>query len=376
MATIFTRWFRRNFSSPATIVLSMLLIVGFFVILTVGDILAPILWALVFAYLLEWLVSALQKKGVPRLWSVVIVFAGFIGMALVVFFGLIPLVWEQGAKLVAELPNIMTKVRESILELPEKYPNLVNAEQVSALFSSLNNELAKWGEAILTASVSSLMSVATVMVYIILVPLLVFFFLKDRNTIIDWCTQWLPQERHLAESVWSEVNRQIGNYIRGKVLEIVIVGTSSYIAFLIMGLNYALLLGVCVGLSVLIPYIGAALVTIPVALIAFFQWGFTHDFYIMLVIYFIIQILDGNLLVPLIFSEAVNLHPVAIIGSILLFGGLWGFWGVFFAIPLAILVNAVLSALKGHKIQLEKEEQEEEIGKQKVLSSPEPAEES
>ncbi len=374
MTTIFTRWFKRNFSSPATIVLSMLLIVGFFIILTVGDILAPILWALVFAYLLESVVSIMRRKGVPRIWAVLVVFSGFIGLALIILFGLIPLVWEQGAKLFAELPNIMTKVRESILELPEKYPNFVSTEQVSAFFASLNSELAKWGEAILTASVSSLMSVATLMVYIILVPLLVFFFLKDRRQIISWCTQWLPQERHLAEAVWSEVNQQIGNYIRGKVLEIVIVGTTSYIAFLIMGLNYALLLGVCVGLSVLIPYIGAALVTIPVALIAFFQWGFTHDFYILMVIYLIIQILDGNLLVPLIFSEAVNLHPVAIIGSILLFGGLWGFWGVFFAIPLAILVNAVLSALKGHKLQLHDEEQSNESPVQKSLEAPEPAE--
>ncbi|AUD78590.1 AI-2E family transporter [Kangiella profundi] len=374
MTTIFTRWFKRNFSSPATIVLSMLLIVGFFIILTVGDILAPILWALVFAYLLESVVSIMRRKGVPRIWAVLVVFAGFIGLALIILFGLIPLIWEQGAKLFAELPNIMTKVRESILELPEKYPNFVSTEQVSAFFASLNSELAKWGEAILTASVSSLMSVATLMVYIILVPLLVFFFLKDRRQIISWCTQWLPQERHLAEAVWSEVNQQIGNYIRGKVLEIVIVGTASYIAFLIMGLNYALLLGVCVGLSVLIPYIGAALVTIPVALIAFFQWGFTHDFYILMIVYLIIQILDGNLLVPLIFSEAVNLHPVAIIGSILLFGGLWGFWGVFFAIPLAILVNAVLSALKGHKLQLHDEGQSNESPVQKSLEAPEPAE--
>lgn len=376
MTTIFTRWFKRNFSSPATIVLSMLLIVGFVIVLTVGDILAPILWALVFAYLLEWVVSALNRQGLRRIWSVLTVFAGFIGLVLVVVFGLIPLVWRQGSRLVLEFPNIMTKLRETIMELPEKYPKLVSIEQVNAFYSSLNTELARWGEAILSASVSSLMSVATLLVYIILVPLLVFFFLKDRNTIIGWCTQWLPQERHLAETVWSEVNQQIGNYIRGKVLEIVIVGTVSYIAFLIMGLNYALLLGVCVGLSVLIPYIGAALVTIPVALIAFFQWGFTHDFYILLVVYLIIQILDGNLLVPLIFSEAVNLHPVAIIGSILLFGGLWGFWGVFFAIPLAILINAVLSALKGHKIQLEKEVQEEELGEQKVLDSPEPTKES
>jgi len=112
-------------------------------------------------------------------------------------------------------------------------------------------------------------------------------------------------------------------------------------------LQYALLLAVLTGLSVLIPYIGAAAVTIPVALVALFQWGPTADFYYVLLAYGIIQALDGNLLAPLLFSEVVNLHPVAIIVAILVFGGLWGFWGVFFAIPLATLINAVLRAWPG-----------------------------
>jgi putative permease len=111
-----------------------------------------------------------------------------------------------------------------------------------------------------------------------------------------------------------------------------------------MGLNYAMLLGLSVGLSVIIPYIGAVVVTIPVALIAYFQWGFTAEFGWLMLAYGIIQAIDGNVLVPLIFSEAVNLHPVAIIVAVLVFGGLWGFWGVFFAIPLATLVQAVLVA--------------------------------
>ncbi len=353
MNSIFTRWFQRNFSSPATIVLTMLIIVGFFIILTVGDILAPILWALVIAYLLEWGVTALQKRGLGRFVSVLIVFVAFVGLSIVIFLGLVPLIWKQGSKLIAELPSIMLKLKEQVLELPTKYPNFVSAEQVDGFINSLNSELGNIGEAILSASFSSLISIASLLVYIVLVPLLVFFFLKDRQKIFGWCSQWLPQERHLAERVWSEVNRQIGNYIRGKVVEIIIVGVVSYITFVLMGLNYALLLGVCVGLSVLIPYVGAALVTIPVALIAFFQWGLTSDFYILLSVYLIIQILDGNVLVPLIFSEAVNLHPVAIIGAILLFGGLWGFWGVFFAIPLAVLVNATLDAVKEHKAEEE-----------------------
>ena len=79
-------------------------------------------------------------------------------------------------------------------------------------------------------------------------------------------------------------------------------------------------------------------------MIAFFQWGWGSEFAYLIIAYGIIQALDGNVVVPLLFSEAVNLHPVAIIVAVLLFGGLWGFWGVFFAIPLATLVKAVLHA--------------------------------
>jgi putative permease len=112
----------------------------------------------------------------------------------------------------------------------------------------------------------------------------------------------------------------------------------------VLDLKYSILLAVLVGISVLVPYLGAAVVTIPVAVVAYFQFGWGSDFAVVLIAYGIIQALDGNVLVPLLFSEVVNLHPVAIIVSVLVFGGLWGFWGVFFAIPLATLVNAVLRA--------------------------------
>ena len=104
------------------------------------------------------------------------------------------------------------------------------------------------------------------------------------------------------------------------------------------------MLGVLNGLSVLIPYIGATVVTIPIALVALFQFGLTPEFAWLMSGYLVIQALDGNVLVPLLFSEVVDLHPIAIIVAILVFGGLWGFWGVFFAIPLATLVQAVLKA--------------------------------
>ncbi len=114
--------------------------------------------------------------------------------------------------------------------------------------------------------------------------------------------------------------------------------------FRLLGLQYALLLSVLTGFSVLIPYIGAFAVALPVGIVAFLQWGITPEFWWVVISYGVIQFLDGNLLVPLLFSEAVNLHPVAIIAAVLVFGGLWGFWGVFFAIPLATVIQAILRA--------------------------------
>jgi putative permease len=144
--------------------------------------------------------------------------------------------------------------------------------------------------------------------------------------------------------IWKEMDGQLSNYIRGKVVEIFLVGGAAYILFVIMGINYALLLSVLVGMSVIVPYIGATAVTLPVMAVAYVQWGIGGEFYTILIGYLILQIVDGNVLVPVIFSEANDLHPVAIIAAVLVFGGIWGMAGVFFAIPLATFVKAIVNA--------------------------------
>jgi putative permease len=193
-------------------------------------------------------------------------------------------------------------------------------------------------------SLASLVGLMTLMIYLVLVPLMVFFLLKDKEQMLNAVRRVLPRNRGLAGEVWQEMNQQITNYIRGKVLEMVVVGIASWLAFMFLGLNYSLLLAVLVGVSVLIPYIGAMLVTIPVIGVGLFQWGLDSEFWTLLTVYLVIQALDGNVLVPILFSEAVNLHPLVIILSVVIFGGMWGFWGVFFAIPLATLVKAVVHA--------------------------------
>ena len=268
----------------------------------------------------------------------------FIGAFFGFSLGLPPLVWRQLMALASEMPRYLDQGRQLLSVLPERYPEIFTAQQMNDLMAMAQTEAANLGQVMVTWSLASLPGLFTVMVYMILIPMLVFFFLRDREQIIGWLVGFLPENRPLLSGIWGEMNQQFANYARGKVLEIIIVGAVSYGCFAWMGLNYAALLGLLVGMSVIIPYIGAALVTLPVVIVGFFQWGFASEFYTLCAVYLIIQGLDGNVLVPLLFSEAVNLHPVAIILAILFFGGIWGLWGVFFAIPLATLIQAILKA--------------------------------
>ncbi len=336
-------WFKRYFSDPQAVVLAVLLVVGFTVVLTMGNMLAPVLASVVIAYLLEGIVAVLQRHGVQRLPAVFIVFSAFFAFLVILLLGATPLIWAQITELFKELPKYVAEGQSLLLRLPEVLP-FISEEQVREISAAIRADVHRFGQRILTLSLASIPGIITLLVYLVLLPLLVFFFLKDKALIVDWIKRHLPSERTLAAGVWQEMDQQIGNYVRGKIWEILIIGITTYVVFSVMGLKYALLLGALVGLSVVVPYVGAAVVTLPVAFIAYFQWGWTADFAYLMLAYGIIQAVDGNVLVPLLFSEVVNLHPVAIIVAILVFGGLWGFWGVFFAIPLATLVSALLRA--------------------------------
>ncbi|MES9966843.1 MAG: AI-2E family transporter [Sedimenticola sp.] len=337
-------WFKRYFSDPEVVFLALALVVGFAVVITMGDMLAPVLASVVIAYLLEGLVGMIERRGVVRLPAVMLVFIIFLLFVTLVIFGMLPQLSRQVTQLFQQIPAMLTEGQALLMRLPESYPELISAEQVAEIITIIRQEIAELGQVVLSLSLSSVVGLITILVYLILMPLLVFFFLKDKALILEWFVSFLPKDRKFADTVWRDVDRQIANYVRGKFWEILIIWAASFVTFTILGLQYAMLLGVLVGLSVIIPYIGAAVVTFPVLLIAWFQWGWSADFIWLSAAYFIIQALDGNVLVPLLFSEVVNLHPVAIIVAILVFGGLWGFWGVFFAIPLATLVQAILTA--------------------------------
>ncbi len=351
MFDILKQWYNRHFTDPQTVIFAFILIAGGLLVVVLNAHLMPILTALVIAYLAEGMLVWLHKVKLRRTAAASVVTALMITAILLVFFVLLPLLSRQISELFRDMPSMLAQGQQLLLRLPEQYPDIVSAAQIEEVLMLARTELTSLGQRVLSLSLSSVVGIITFLVYMILLPLMVFFFLKDKVLIIHWLSHFLPEERRLLRKVWAELDIKIASYVRGKVVEVLIIWSASFIAFTLMNLNYAMLLSLAVGLSVIIPYVGATVVTIPVALIAFYQWGFTSEFGWLMATYAFIQFLDGNLLVPLLFSEVVNLHPVAIIVAVVFFGSLWGVWGVFFAIPMATLIQAILKAWPSHETQ-------------------------
>lgn len=359
MVNVLRRWLDQIFIEEESIILLLIIFGSLIVVVTMSNVLAPVIISIILAFMMQGLTAQLTNRNIPQWLAVTVSFWVFVGSFAAFLLIVFPLAWKQMTNLFSELPQMLSQLQQLMLVLTERYPAIFTEAQIDEWVVLARSELGKLGQLVVSFSLSSIPNLVAVLIYLVLVPILVFFFLKDRELILGWIGSFLPAERPLLDKIWHEMNDQVANYVRGKAVEILIVGVVTYIAFSVLGLNYAALLALLVGLSVVIPYIGAAVVTIPVTLIGYFQWGWSPEFLTLFIVYSVIQALDGNVLVPLLFSEAVNLHPVAIILAVLVFGGLWGLWGVFFAIPLATLIKAVLNAWPSEKASIPLETCEE-----------------
>ncbi|RMF88150.1 MAG: AI-2E family transporter [Nitrospirae bacterium] len=328
-------------------VLALLGVLAVCAVLVVGfaDAIAPFLAAAVIAYVLERMIRALERLGLPRWAAFAALYLAFFLLLLWGFFWLLPAVVGQLKALVADLPRIVAAAQHTLEQRLEETRRLVGAGYVEEVTRRLSEQLREAAQGAVTAAIQGIPGLVTLLVYLVLVTFLVFFFLKDKERILDWICRFWPRDRALLNRVLRDVDAQMGRYVTGKLWEVAIVTVATEVAFGLLGLHYAFLLALLTGVSVLVPYIGAAAVALPVAVLAFAQWGFTWDAGWVLLAYGAIQLVDGNLLAPLIVGEAVHLHPTAIILAVLVFGSAWGVWGAFFAVPLAVVVKSVLDAL-------------------------------
>tara|TARA_B100000686_G_scaffold31252_2_gene32174 strand:- start:11026 stop:12078 length:1053 start_codon:yes stop_codon:yes gene_type:complete len=343
MKDLIKNFIDRFFFTQETVYFALLIFITAVCLILFGNILLPILISLVIAFLLNGLVVSLESFRLSRWLS--------LALSLIIFFGLyasmiliLPSIVSQINSLLQTLPNIFTTFQENLSSLTQSYPDIFSEEEVRSLLANLSSQINTLLSGALGQIASTISFAFNALLYAILIPIMVFFFVKDKKILLPLLTSFLPKERKLMDSIFNEMNEQLFNYVTGKLIEMLIVGGVSYLVFSYLALPYSILLSILVGLSVIIPFFGAILVTIPVLLVGIYEWGLSTEFYWLLALYLTIQALDGNLLVPLLFSVRNKLHPVLIIVAVLFFGGLWGFWGMFFAIPLATFIKAIINS--------------------------------
>ena len=344
MLKFFKDWYNTYLTDPNQVALALLILTITLITYILLSTVVPILVAIVLAYMLEGLVQSLSVKyKISRNPTVLLVYTSFLVGSLAIIILLIPIMLNQISLFISSLPSMLEKGKTLLLDSSYGENNFFTQEQVSNLLTGINSEISMIGSSIISLSLSSAGSLLEVIVYMIIVPIIIFFLLYDKDGINNWFCKFFPEKLDLSKKAYKELDLKLGNYIRCKLIEIIIVWIASTLVFAFIGLNYSLLLGFLCGISVIIPYVGAIGVTIPIVIVAFFQWGTSSLFWYVVVAHTLIQVIDGNVVVPILFSDAVNLHPLAILISILFFGTIWGIWGVFFAIPLAVLLNTLLN---------------------------------
>ena len=367
MFKLFKTWYHNHFSQPGTVEFALVLLVSFILVYFFMWLVGPLVVALCLAYVLDWAVAALISRfNLSRPTAAALVMLAFISMAVLALILVVPQVIRQGAQFYNALLTLSQDAAESsgefslsardldaymaawlyslVENLPDPLPSMLTHNDIYTAAASIRRQMVNYTAALMrTQLMPSVVNVFTYLMYLIIVPIFTFLMLRNKPQLQRrFITYFLPNNQVLMKEFWPAISSQIAGYIRGKLLHIIIITVVNTAAFRVFSLNYAVLLGLGVGLSVVIPYVGAVLIAIPVVLVAVFQFGFTATLFWLLLVYLIIQLLDSNVLTPMLFSKTMNLDAFSILAAILIFGGLWGFWGVFFAIPLATFIKTLL----------------------------------
>lgn len=328
--------------SPTALTLFLILIGGI-LFYFLSSPLAPFFAAIVVAYLLNGPVNYLESLRIPRIVAITLIFIVIMALLIIVLFWLLPLFIQQLTNLLADIPFYTREIRAYIYELQEQHQEFINTTYGQQILDRVSTETEKLIADFISLVLSAITGTISNVVNQLIIIFLAFFFLKDKDYLRTWFVKYLPGNRELVLNILYDIDKQMGNFVRGKLAVILILWGFTTVAFSLTGLNYSLFWGFLTGLSTLVPYFGPIVVSIPIFLVAFLQFGTLWGLIKISLIYIIFQTIEGNILTPFITGKTTHIHPIAVILSILICNHLWGFWGVVFSVPIAIFIKSVLT---------------------------------
>jgi predicted PurR-regulated permease PerM len=307
-----------------------------------GDVILPFLLGGAIAYFLDPVADRLQRMGLSRVLSTVVIFILLILVVVVAGLIVIPTLIQQATDLVQLAPQIFEQLRGW---LTAQFPDLM--DEGSPLRSSLatvGQTIQARGAELLQGLLSSAAGVLNVIVFLVVVPVVAFYMLLDWDRMVARIDELLPRDhapviRRLAR----EIDSTLASFVRGQGTVCLVLGTFYAVALMVIGLQFGLVVGLVAGLLTFIPYVGALVGGVLAIGLALFQfWGDWWWILAVAIVFQVGQVVEGNILTPNLVGSSVGLHPVWLIFALSAFGALFGFVGLLVAVPVAAAIGVLV----------------------------------
>lgn len=319
----------------------------------ISNILMPIIIALLLYYLFNPAIDFMERHKIKRVWGIVILFASVVlllagGIVLV-----IPLLESQISNLTETFPLFINNFIDSTQAFVDDFSGNEIADnvisQVKGFVDNFSADIGNYVSEGLTRFSSVVTSITSVVMTIVIAPIILFFLLKDAKKFTNGVLAVTPPKwRADLIRVATEINVKVGSYIKGQLVIAVANGVMIFIGFTIIGLDYSGILGLAGGILSLVPYIGPTLTFIPALIIALLtSWT---EVFLLIVVWIVVQFVEGNFVEPNIMGRQLNIHPLTIIIILLIMGDLLGLFGLVFGVPiyaiLRVIVNYIFQKFK------------------------------
>lgn len=306
----------------------------------------PFLIACLIAYLLYPVIKKIHEFHIPKGLAILFVYLLFFGGAAYLFYRVYPAMVHQLYDLNEHLPQFIATYQDLIYRLYE-YTSFL-PEAVHDKMDQIINQVENSMDNVLTKLVGGFTKIFDMIVIITVIPVLVFYYLKDYHKIKSFFKKFIPQKYRGQSSIMIHaIDESLGNYIRGQLIVCLFVSLTTFLVFYFLKVKYALLLAIIMGLTNIIPYFGPIIGAVPAVAITFMTSGKMVIF--VLISIFVIQLIESNLLSPYIVGKSINIHPVAIIFALLLGGELFGVIGMIIAVPLLTILKVITNHLLSFK---------------------------
>jgi len=294
----------------------------------------------IIAYLLDPLVIKIEARGVTRTYALALMYT-VLGVLTVFFLTfMLPKLTMNWDAFLRELPQYLQKIKQITMEWKARIPDRYGSEEIQWLLDKASANVDTAAEKTGTWAYGFAGRIFFNIFNIVLSPILVFFMLYYKHTLIETLASWIPEKhRIIVLGIGQEVNSSIGGYLRGQVFVSIIVAALATVALFIINIPHPIFCGLFAGAASILPFIGVIIAILPALFFAWFQYQSVAVTLKVLIAFGVIYFLEGYIIKPLVFKKSMNLNPLVTIIMVMALGELLGFWGILLALPIAAAIK-------------------------------------